>query len=396
MKDRSEEGEKYLVYTYEQFLQDDFFISSMVNPTPDTEEFWGNFEQTNANSKEYLAAKKQFLAFANQQVPLTDQEKKELWEAILEKNSKLQKSSNFSYISIAAACIGIILISSILLKNLMNNDKAADISVFAAAQKTVAKDCNQTQLILSKTKTILLNEEEAKISYNSANIQINQESISKSQFVGYNQLIVPHGKRSYLTFSDGTKVWVNSGTRLVYPAEFAKDKREIYVDGEIYIEVFKDKNRPLIVKTKNMDVRVLGTKFNVMAYESDDQQSVVLLSGSVQVETKKTPKTLLVPNQMFSANGNLESVSQVNVEDYVSWKKGIYQFNSEDLGSILKKLSRYYGVKISCDSKIAQLKCSGKLDLKDNLETILKDFSFLAPVNAVNENGNYRMEWRKN
>jgi hypothetical protein len=396
MKDRIEESKKYLLYTYEQFLQDDFFISSIINPTPETEKFWDKFEHSCENLQEYLAAKNHCLIFAAQQIPLTDQEEEELWDGIVAQNTHIRKKHKLYYVSMAAACIGIILISTLAIKSLMNKDRSTDITTFAAAHKADTNGSDQTQLILSRNKTILLNEQDAEVIYDSANIQTNEERLSKSQYAGYNQLIVPYGKRSSLTFSDGTKVWVNSGSRLIYPAEFAKDKREVYVDGEIYIEVFKDKKRPFFVKTKNMDVRVLGTKFNVMSYDSDDQQSVVLLSGSVQVETAKKPKTLLVPNQMFQTKGQLETVSQVNVDDYVSWTKGLYNFNSEELGSIFKRLSRFYGVKIICDSETAQLKCSGKLDLKDNLETILKDFSFLAPVSAVKENGEFRIERRKN
>ena len=103
-----------------------------------------------------------------------------------------------------------------------------------------------------------------------------------------------------MTFADGSKVWVNAGTRVIYPVEFEKDKREIYVDGEIYIEVARDENRPFYVRTKDMNVRVLGTKFNVTAYESEAIRSVVLAQGCVQVETARTPKAILAPNQMFS------------------------------------------------------------------------------------------------
>lgn len=79
-------------------------------------------------------------------------------------------------------------------------------------------------------------------------------------------------------------------TRVIYPVEFEKDKREIYVDGEIYIEVAKDENRPFYVRTKDMNVRVLGTKFNVTAYESEAIRSVVLAQGCVQVETARLRK----------------------------------------------------------------------------------------------------------
>lgn len=112
-----------------------------------------------------------------------------------------------------------------------------------------------------------------------------------------------------LTFSDGSKVWVNAGTRVIYPTEFEKDKREIYVDGEIYIEVARDEERPFYVRTKDMNVRVLGTKFNVTAYESEPIRSVVLAQGCVQVETTQTPKAILAPNQMFSSVEGKENIS---------------------------------------------------------------------------------------
>lgn len=183
-----------------------------------------------------------------------------------------------------------------------------------------------------------------------------------------------------MTFADGTKVWVNAGTRVIYPVEFEKDKREIYVDGEIYIEVARDENRPFYVRTKDMNVRVLGTKFNVTAYESEAIRSVVLAQGCVQVETARTPKAILAPNQMFSSADGKENISQVDVEQAISWINGLYCFQSADLGIVLQRLSTYYGVNVEFDPALSKIKCSGKIDLKDSFETVINGLTFVAPI----------------
>lgn len=128
---------------------------------------------------------------------------------------------------------------------------APDIATFAVQTKTELPATEETLLILAEDKVVSLKEKETTITYDSVAIKANEENISKKELAVYNQLVIPRGKRSVLTFSDGSKVWVNAGTRVIYPTEFEKDKREIYVDGEIYIEVARDEERPFYVRTKD-------------------------------------------------------------------------------------------------------------------------------------------------
>ena len=216
----------------------------------------------------------------------------------------------------AAASVAILVGSFFLLKN-YQAVLAPDIATFAVQTKTELPATEETLLILAEDKVVSLKEKETTITYDSVAIKANEENISKKELAVYNQLVIPRGKRSVLTFSDGSKVWVNAGTRVIYPTEFEKDKREIYVDGEIYIEVARDEERPFYVRTKDMNVRVLGTKFNVTAYESEPIRSVVLAQGCVQVETTQTPKAILAPNQMFSSVEGKENISQVDVEQMI-------------------------------------------------------------------------------
>ena len=198
--------------------------------------------------------------------------------------------------------------------------------------------------------------------------------------VSYNQLVVPLGKSSSITFTDGTKIWVNAGTRVVYPAAFAQRQREIYVEGEAYLEVAPDKTRPFIVKTDGMQVRVLGTKFNVNAYTDDVVKEVALVSGKVEVLTDKKEGVLLKPNQLLSYNNDQIKVKNVDATQYTLWKDGLYQYYHEYLNKVFKSLSRYYGREIICGEGVATLTCSGKLDLKNELSDVLDVLKRAAPI----------------
>ena len=184
-----------------------------------------------------------------------------------------------------------------------------------------------------------------------------------------------------MILADGSKVWVNSGSTLKFPSTFKADKREIWVDGEIYIEVEKNKARPFYVNTSHMLINVVGTQFNVTAYDEDTDYSVVLVEGCVDVSIDKE-KARLLPNQMLSVSMDRISVKKIDVNNYISWKEGYLQFTSEPLSNIL---SRYYDTPIDCDQNIAQLKCNGKLVLFDNIEDVMKTIYNTIPIKYSHE-----------
>lgn len=371
-------------FTFEEFLQNDFFLSSMKCPTEETQRFWSGFEEGNPSNREDFIAAKEYiktLAVSNNDF-LSEKETDDLWNSIQIANQKAGNTKRKNYILMGisvAASIAILVGCFIFLKS-YSTVFAPDIAEFAVQAKADLPVTEETLLILAEDNVVSLKEKESEITYDSVEIKANKESIVKEKLAAYNQLIIPRGKRSVLTFADGSKIWVNAGTRVVYPVEFEKDKREIYVDGEIYIEVARDENRPFYVRTKDMNVRVLGTKFNVTAYESESIRSVVLAQGCVQVETARTPKAILAPNQMFSVAEGKENITQVDVEQMISWINGLYCFQSADLGIVLKRLSTYYGVNVEFDPALSKIKCSGKIDLKDNFETVINGLTFVAPI----------------
>ncbi len=159
---------------------------------------------------------------------------------------------------------------------------------------------------------------------------------------------------------------------MIYPAVFAKDKREILVTGEAYLDVTPDSSRPFIVKTNAFNVKVLGTQFNVCVYGDEPKASVVLVEGRVEVENDKHVKEVLAPNQMIELGNKGVSIKEVDVFEYICWKDNLMQVNDRKVGDVLNKLARYYGRTIVFDKEIAEIPLSGKLDLRGSLEDVVE------------------------
>ena len=258
---------------------------------------------------------------------MTNERQDLLWTKIKDSNKilQLQRSRRFrSFMWMAAASVAVLIIFSISYIY-TNVNETPDVEA-VAREMAVTPDEGEIQLVLSD-KLIPISGQESQIEYDAkgtvavnsekiADVSLNSANTSK-RLSEFNQLIVPNGKRSTLILEDGTKLWVNAGSRIVYPVTFADKKREIYVNGEVFLEVTPDKKRPFIVKTKEIDVQVLGTSFNVMAYETDESSSVVLVTGAVQVDTKDDEDFRLEPNRMFSYNQGECDIKEVNVNDYI-------------------------------------------------------------------------------
>jgi hypothetical protein len=241
---------------------------------------------------------------------------------------------------------------------------------------------NQEKIEMQETNMELVHDAEGHISVNSKVIE-NDKSADKPED-NLNQLFVPYGKTTGIVMSDGSRVWVNSGSHVIYPSVFTAGKREIYVEGEVYLEVARDEKSPFIVKTDLLDIHVLGTSFNVSAYKNDKNQSVVLATGSVSIKGnhEKTVKTIK-PNQKytFEKNTNHSGIQEVDIFDYISWKYGFLSFKKEKLSDVLKKIERYYNVRIDYNaSEIDRTSVSGKLDLKGDIQETFRIISITAPI----------------
>jgi len=252
------------------------------------------------------------------------------------------------------------------------------------------KKLDDVTLFLGEGDAHQISEEEKEIRYSRTGKDISvgssgslsQEVLDKKKKAVFNTLVVPYGRTMKTELSDGSTVWLNSGSRLVYPAAFMSDKREVYIEGEAIFEVSHDREKPFFVISDNQTVKVLGTVFSVSNYKDDKSISTILKSGSVKISfpDKATGAATirdikLSPGTRATLNKNDQSVvsEKVDVDTYFSWRKGFIVFNKNDLSYIMRRLSRYYNmeVKIKNDT-ILDDTFSGYLNLNEDVEKVLE------------------------
>lgn len=297
------------------------------------------------------------------------------------------------YITIASVAASILLI--IWGSRFLQDSPTEDIKQIAATMEPLSFEKTENITLVMDDSAKLQLKTDAQIAYTSqGDVSVNSKSVSsrkiskKEKKVSFNQLVVPKGKRSQLLLSDGTKVWVNSGTRVIYPSVFSPDKREIYVEGEVYMEVTHDEDCPFFVNTSGFEVKVLGTSFDVFAYKQMPVSRVVLAEGSVEIKDTHNKQVSMVPNELVSiGQAGIEEKVKVNAGDYKAWIEGIMVLKGEPLQVLVERLSVLYGENIVCDSSLDNEQIYGKLDLRENLDEILEYIKSMIPISAREENG---------
>lgn len=196
-----------------------------------------------------------------------------------------------------------------------------------------------------------------------------------SSAIADNKLYVPAGQRVKLTLQDGTNVWLNAQSTLTYPAVFSKKERRVTVEGEAFFEVAKNTEKPFIVSSQGVDMKVLGTKFNVLSYPGEKDIQTSLIEGALHVYFSKQNEkgVVLHPNEQVTIKDGNMKVGSIPHHDYFLWKDGIYSFENEPLIDILKKLQLYYDVKINVkDPSIFKWEYTGKFRQRDGIDEILR------------------------
>jgi transmembrane sensor len=281
----------------------------------------------------------------------------------------------FRRIAVAAACIGIVLFSGWLYL------RKADQVVIAV------KTPDAIQLTLANGKVIDLSAQLGQI-HEEGTTLINDSvslhyDIAGKQGYSLNTVIVPAGRGYQITLSDGSKVWMNSMSKLIFPFEFSDNKREISIEGEAYVEVAKDAKRPFTVNLPGNTVRVLGTAFNVNTYDSA-LVKIALMQGAIAVNSN-SDSLYITPGKEAVCNTNGHIIEQTFNPKYVlSWRQGIMYFEYKNLKTIGEVISRWYGIKVIIDNpelKRKSIKCI--LERDEPLDTFLKDLQFIAKIESV-------------
>lgn len=197
----------------------------------------------------------------------------------------------------------------------------------------------------------------------------------------YSEIYVPNGEKKSLTLPDGTSITLNSGTYLRYPHQFKGDKRIIEVNGEAFLDVQPDANKQFIVRTEKMDVKVLGTSFNVKAYNTDQQVMVCVRTGKVQVDLSEASMNLK-PDEMIildKENGRLE---KHNIESWktITWITGGLFFNKTTIEALVQELERYYNCSIEIENDKLKKEIVHGEHSNESLESVLKSIEYAVGI----------------
>lgn len=210
----------------------------------------------------------------------------------------------------------------------------------------------------------------------------------------FSEIHVPYGQMSQLILSDGTEVWLNSGTTIRYPDRFGEKSRSVEVKGEAFFKVAKMAKKPFTVNSTDLKIEVLGTSFNFSAYQEDCFSSVTLVEGKVAVQNNLGQNIVqLKPGQMATKNrsSNLLNIKEVKTASYSAWTNGKIYFDDERLEQIAFKLERWFNVEISFDDPILKSKRFTGTILKNKpVDQIMQALELLAPIqfqHQINANG---------
>ena len=210
---------------------------------------------------------------------------------------------------------------------------------------------------------------------------VNGKQVTENDEAFYNTISTPRGGQYQVTLADGTQVWLNAASSIRFPVVFTGAERKVEITGEVYFEVSKNAAIPFKVKTAASEVVVLGTHFIVNAYDDEAAVKTTLLEGSVKIIAAGQPIKYLQPGQQSAINkqGTITVLNNADIEEALAWKNGRFQFNSADLKSILRQISRWYDVDVVYKGNV-NLHFTGQLTRNDNVSKVFEELVLTGEV----------------
>jgi len=380
-----------------KFLEDINFISWVFKPSAELDSIWEKYQSEHPEEVSNIRlSRKIILQFRTVAKSLSEEDKIRLFSRVLKQIEKKQKSGKITLILVGYAKYAAIAILFFALGALLFYRPLTTNPTTYAFNLEESIPSDQAQLIRSNGENVILGDQRSVISYQkSGKLVINNDTLNsiKSNQKGssaLNQLIIPYGKTSEIILPDGTKVFLNAGSRLAYPDLFSGDSREVILLGEAYFEVKHDSKRPFVVLANDLRIKALGTRFNVSAYPVDGRIETVLTEGKVIISQNNsklfTKNVELIPGQMASFNRQTSeiNVKSVDVDDYILWTQGVLKFETVDLSRIIKKIERFYNIRFQFnDPLLGSLEISGKLELKEDKNEVIERISRTASVQII-------------
>ena len=376
---------------YKDIFTDPMYIKWLFNSTTELDLYWDNYFEKHPEKAPHLLelkSKLRNIRLINEN--LSEEEKIQLAHKILRKLDREEAKNKLrirfvGFMKYAAIAVLFFSFGAVVVYLNFKKDNLTEY-----ISKTEAPVTGKSPLlILPEGQSIAINDGESTLDYrNPGEIILNNDSIIKTTALSkISKLVIPYGSSSKIILSDSSEVWLNAGSCLIFPSNFTSKTREVVLFGEAYFSVKSDKDKPFIVQTSGLEIRALGTEFNVSAYSEDNVIQTVLKKGSVLIrridDSKEENEIILIPNQLasFDKKTKQSTITSVDTDFYTLWTNGLLSFENRDLNRIIKSLERYYNINIQFEDPLTgQVKISGKLDLNQKQEEV---FEYLAKVSAT-------------
>ncbi len=389
---------------YHQLIENPLFFKWIYHPSPEVNKYWDHFLKEHAEDAELIfqfkAGFQKHLSYSEHS--LTEQEKKQLALQIIHQLDENDKKRNKlkvirMMLRYAAVAVSFLLIGSGVT---YYSVQLRDQNKFASFPPPLNMNIQEPTLILDDKEEVALHQGESSLEYSAkGEIIVDKDKIvanDENNPVKMNTVVIPYGNHSKILLSDGTKVWLNAGSRLIYPSRFVDKTREVFLIGEAFFDVSKNEKQPFIVKTPDIQIKVLGTQFNMSAYPDDNIVQTVLIEGSVEVGLLNSGifdrDVQLEPGQLANFNKQNKNTNVYNVDTdyYISWKQGYLSFYNSDLSRVVKKLERYFDVRFRYENPMnGTIHISGKLDINKDKEMVFEYMNTLTGLNFTKINDKY-------
>ncbi len=384
---------KYIAYTTEEFVLDDDFMHWVLHPDEESDRFWEEFLLRYPEKKEEVEEAAYIIRSIRAVEPLVpsrelkyDFSKKQVVQNPMGKIGR-------RLIRIAAVFVLIVTLGGVSYYFRYYREKFPIELVkgeLTEKGKVILPDGTVSEFETKETRiqqTVM-----GELTINDDTVLLRGKEVESGE-PAMAQVIIPYGKRSEIILADGTKIWLNAGSTLSYPVRFTGNSREVYLSGEAFFEVSTDRSKPFYVITGDLRIKVTGTRFNVTSYNNDIVTQAVLVEGRIEAAKNRLfgRSVELSPGEriVYDRKENKIKKDKVDTELYTSWVNGYLILENEPVEEIFKKLERYYDKKIVAEGLSGQYRFTGKLNLAEDLEKVLKNVAFSASFTVENKDGVY-------
>ncbi|MBC9795371.1 FecR family protein [Sinomicrobium weinanense] len=392
---------KYTTYNKMDFAADEYFIQWVYHPNAENCRFWETFLANFPHKREDVKAARRIVMQLSEKSSF-GRLPEEIWGKVQNEiqsgpgrsgNTPLKKWHERKRVLTTIVAVCILGMSLFFINNMGLLDKE---TASQPPQITLQLQDGTEQVIDETTSKVITTGNGQALGNQDKDLLVYSKTQQNATEPVYNTLTVPYGKKFGLVLADGSHITLNAGSKLRYPVQFLPGKpRDVYLDGEAFFEVEKDKERPFTVVTEKMNTRVYGTRFNVTSYKNEQNTYTVLVEGSVGVygtedSIVQNEPLKIVPGQKATFENGRIDVEKVNIRKYTAWTAGELYFLNDRFDLILKKLERHYNItidnsypKINTEHLTSSFTQGAPLELVLNILKKLQPFNYRMDGNTV-------------